>query len=159
MEETKETPVGNEEIRDPKAVLEALERAKDDAKKYREKFEAMETSNRELSERIASLEGDEGIAKYKNRVIELQAKRALEQEGIRDTDRIYGLMDAKAFDLDNDGGLTGFVESLTELKGRLPELFDTKKKVAGGADAFANEPVKQQMTGTEAQVARIFNKA
>lgn len=157
VEET--APVETEEIRDPKAVLEALERAKADAKKYREQFEAMETNNRELSERIAALEGDEGIAKYKSRVIELQAKRELEKEGIKDTDRIFGLMDASAFDLDNEGGLVGFAESLTDLKKKLPEVFDTKKRVAGGADAFANEPVKQTMTGTEAQVARIFGKA
>jgi hypothetical protein len=163
MENTEDTqevtaPVENEEIRDPKAVLEALERAKNDAKKYREQFEAMERSNQELSERIAALEGDEGIAKYKSRVIELTAKRELEKEGIKDTDRIFGLMDASAFDLDNDGGLVGFAESLTELKKKLPEVFDTKKRVAGGADAFASEPVKQNLTASEAQVARIFGK-
>lgn len=159
METIENEPAVDEEIRDPKAVLEALERAKSDAKKYREQFEALQADNQRLSERITALEGDEGVAKFKSRVIELQAKRELEKEGIKDADRIFGLMDAKTFDLDDDGGLVGFTESLTDLKKRLPEVFDTKRKVAGAADAFANEPTKQKMTGTEAQVARLFHTA
>lgn len=157
METTETGPVGNEEIRDPKAVLEALERAKADAKKYREQFEEMEAANKQLSERVSALEGDEGVAKFKNRVIELQAKRELEKEGIKDADRIFGLMSADSFDLDNDGGLVGFAESLTDLKKRLPEVFDTKRRVAGAVDAFADQPTKQKMTGTEAQVKRLFH--
>jgi hypothetical protein len=66
-------------------------------------------------------------------------------------------MSADSFDLDNDGGLVGFAESLTDLKKRLPEVFDTKRRVAGAVDAFADQPTKQKMTGTEAQVKRLFH--
>jgi hypothetical protein len=46
---------------------------------------------------------------------------------------------------------------VSDVKKKLPELFDNKRRVGGGVDAFANEPVKQQVTGTEAQVKRIFH--
>jgi chromosome segregation ATPase len=159
MEETQvvtESPV-DEEIRDPKAVLEALQRAKEDAKKYREQFEAVESANKTLNERIAALEGDDGIAAYKRRVIELSAKQKLAQQGIKDVERIFGLLDASTLDLDTDGGLLGLDEGVTDLKKKLPELFDEKRKVGGAADAFEKEPVKQNLSSTEAQVKRIFN--
>lgn len=147
---------GDEEIRDPKAVLEALARAKEDARKFREQFEALEKEKEEWANRIAALEGDEGIALWKRRTVELAAKKELAKQGIKDVDRIYGLLDAQAFDYDDEGRVTGLDEALSDVKKKLPELFDEKKRVANGADAFANEPVKQKMTGTEAQVKRLF---
>lgn len=161
-EDTQEVtqPEGTEvpEIKDPKAVLEALERAKNDAKKFREQVEALEQEREQWAERIAALEGDEGIALWKNRTVELAAKAELAKSGIKDVDRIYGLMDASAFDYDDEGRVTGLNEALETVKKNLPELFDDKRRVANGADAFVNEPVKQKMTGTEAQVKRIFHK-
>lgn len=158
MEETQNEVEQSEEvvINDPKAVLEALERAKEDAKKYREQAEALEAEKQGFVDRIASLEGDEGIALWKNRTVELAAKQELAKSGVKDVDRIYGLMDATTFDYDDEGSVTGFAEALDKVKADLPELFDDKRRVAGGADAFNKEPVKQKMTGTEAQVKRIF---
>lgn len=155
VENTNNQSAADEDIRDPKAVLEALDRAKNDAKKYREQVSAMEADNKKLSDRIAALEGDDGIARYKNRVVELLAKRELANKGVKDVERVYGLMDATKFDLDDEGGLLGFGDSLTELQKNLPELFDDKKKVAGGADSRAAGDVKR-LSGTEAQVARLF---
>src|SRR6188768_3092028 len=105
---------GNEvpEIKDPKAVLEALERAKKDAKTFRETLEEKERAVAELTERIASLEGDEGIAKWKNRAIALSAKQQLSKDGIANADRIFDLMDADSLDLDNEGSLVGYAEAL-----------------------------------------------
>ena len=131
----------NEEIRDPKAVLEALDRAKADAKRYREQFEELQTANKELETKIEALNGDEGIKRYKKQLVELHAKRELERQGLKDADRIFGLMDSESFDLDEEGRLVGFDENLSGLKERLPEVFDTKKRVAGGADAFATGDV------------------
>ena len=147
---------GDEEIRDPKAVLEALARAKEDAKKFREQFEALEKEKEEWANRLAALEGDEGIALWKNRTVELAAKQQLAKQGIKDVDRIYGFMDSQAFDYDDEGRVIGLDEALTDVKTRLPELFDEKRRVANGADAFVSEPVKQQLSSTEAQVKRIF---
>lgn len=154
-----ETPVVEEEnevtINDPKAVLDALERAKADAKKYRELSESMEATNKSLEEKIAALNGDERLTKLKAQIIELSAKEKLSKQGIKDADRIFGLLDADALDLDEAGAVTGLDENLEGLKKKLPELFDTKKRVGGGADAFEKEPVKQNLTTTEAQVARL----
>jgi hypothetical protein len=162
MEETNEDTQevtqagGDEEIRDPKAVLEALARAKEDAKRFREQFEALEAEKAEWAERIAALEGDEGIALWKGKAVELAAKQQLAKSGVKDIERIYGFLDASNFDYDDEGRVTGLDEALADVKKKLPELFDDKKRVANGADAFANEPVKQNITGTEAQVKRIF---
>lgn len=164
MEETQNnevqevTEAGGDEtptINDPKAVLEALERAKTDAKKYRETLEEKEQAVAALTERITSLEGNEGIAKWKNRAIALSAKQELAQAGVKDTSRIYDLMDADSLDLDDEGNLIGFKEALQAVKDKLPELFDKKRSVAGGADTFASGTVKPALSTTEQQLARL----
>lgn len=158
METTVETQGTEEEleIRDPKAVLEALDRAKADAKKYREQFEALEKANADLENQIATLSSDEKLTALKGQIIELKAKQKLEKQGLDDADRIFSLMDASAFDLDDEGNVLGFDDNLKSLKTKLPELFDTRKRVAGGADAYEGKPVKQNLSSTEAQVKRIF---
>jgi hypothetical protein len=153
--QTEENGTTETEIRDPKAVLEALDRAKNDAKKFREQFEAVETKNKEMAERIASLEGDEGIALWKGKAIELSAKAAMAKSGVPDPDRIYGFIDASTLDLDDDGRVKGLDEAVSEVKKRLPELFDKKRRVAGAADAFEAEKVKQELSTTELQLARL----
>lgn len=155
---TEGTQPEGQEIRDPKAVLEALSRAKDDAKKYREQFEQMEKANTELADRIAALEGDEGIALWKGKAIALAAKAELAKSGVADPSRVYGFMDTEGIDLDADGGLTGFAESLAAVKKKLPELFDNKKRVGGTGDGFAKGDVKPSMSTTEMQLERLKHK-
>jgi predicted nuclease with TOPRIM domain len=161
MEVTEDTTnedaaVDQEEIRDPHAVLEALERAKSDAKKYRERAEEIEAANKALEERLSALEGDETVSRLKSQLIDISAKKELVSKGIKDVDRILGLMDAGQLDLDSEGRLVGFEESLSALREKLPEVFDDKKRLAGAADAFDKQPVKQKLSSTEAQVKRIF---
>ena len=146
------------EIKDPKAVLEALERAKADAKKYREQAEALEAEKQQMVDRISALEGDEGIALWKNRAVELATKQQLAKSGVADPDRIYGFMDASTLDYDDEGRVTGFDEAVKAVKEKLPELFDNKRRVAGGADLFESEKPRRELSGTEAQVQRIFSK-
>jgi hypothetical protein len=164
MEDTKDTQeVENaggetEEIRDPKAVLEALNRAKTDAKTYREKLEAKETEAQELSSRIAALEGDEGVALWKGRLISVSAKQALKEQGVKDANRIFELLDSETLGLDEQGNLTGLDQAVSDLKKKLPELFDTKRRVGGNADAFSKEPAKQSKTPTDIQLERLRSK-
>jgi hypothetical protein len=165
MEESKEVTEGTQEgtqseevvINDPKAVLEALARAKNDAKANRERLEAEEKKVAELQERVNSLSSDEVLGGYKRRIIELQVKSSLEKEGIKETDRVAKYLSFDSYDLDDEGNVTGFSENLEQVKKDLPELFDAKRRAGGAADIFKNEEVKQKMTGTEAQVARLFN--
>lgn len=145
------------EIKDPKAVLDALERAKADAKKYREKAEALEAEKETLNTRITELEADETVSKYKQRIMEMLAKSELSKQGIKDADRVYGLLEKDKITLDDEDNLTGLDEALTGLKTKIPELFNTKKRVGGAADLFEKEPVEKKLTSTEMQVQKIFS--
>lgn len=138
------------EIRDSAKVLESLRSANAEAKKFREERDA-------LQERVASLEGDEGIARWKQKAVVAYAKDALRAEGVKDVSRVLKYIDLGGVDLDDEDNLVGFPEKLAALKKDLPELFDVKKRVGGAADAFADGTVKPKKSGTEAQVDLIFN--
>lgn len=145
------------EIKDPKAVLEALSKANAEAKKYRELSEAQATEIATHLEKITSLEGDEGIALWKKRAIDVSAKAALATAGVKDPDRVLGLMNVADISMDEAGVLTGFNESLEATKTKLPELFDDKRRVGGQANLHDQGNVKEQKSVTEMQVDSLFN--
>ena len=145
------------EIKDAKAVLDALARAKKDAKAYREAADAATGQNKSLLDRIAALEGDEGIALWKKRAINESAKQLLASAGIKGADRVLGFMDLSKVDMSDDGKMTGFDESLENVKKNLPELFDNKRRVGGQADANSHEGVSAKKSSTEQQVDRLFS--
>ena len=136
MEELENTE-GAEEIRDPKAVLEALERAKADAKRFREMADAGRQEIEDLKTRISALSSDETLAGLKRQIVELRVKSSLEKEGIKDTDRVYKYLSHSDYELDDSGNVKGFEEDLKRVKNDLPELFDKKRRVGGGADLFS----------------------
>ena len=148
------------EIKDPKAVLEALERAKADAKKYREAFEDLEKKwaeveqeRTEMDARVAGHEAAEGRWKEKAKMYSVMSNLKHPHP-----DRVLRFIDLNAVDFDEDEQLVGLDEQLKKVQEDLPELFDDKKRVGAGADAFANGDLPRQMTGTEMQVARIFGR-
>jgi hypothetical protein len=146
------------EIKDPAAVLAALERAKNDAKTYREQLEAKQAEHDALLERVSALEGDEGIKKWKDKTISLSVRSALAKDGVKNVDRVLKHLPLDGIDLDDDGNLTGYSEKLSSLRNDLPELFDVKRTVAGAADLFnAKEPAVKK-SGTEIQVEKLFSK-
>lgn len=145
-------------INDPKAVLEALERAKNDAKTNRERFEAEEKKVSDLQKRIDALSSDEVLGGYKRKIVELQVKAALEKEGIKETDRVVKYLSLADYDLDDDGNVTGFTENLAQVKKDLPELFDTKRRVGGAADLFANADATEKKTGTQMQLDQLYGR-
>ena len=80
------------EIKDPKAVLDALERAKSDAKKFREEMEALSARLAEVEKSRESLEAtvktyEDGDNVWKNRVKEQTVKSALGTNAERATSR------------------------------------------------------------------------
>ena len=149
------------EIKDPKAVLDALERAKADAKKYREESEASSTQNKTLSDRIAALEGDEGVALWKNRALSVSAKAELTKAGVKDVDRVLGFMDMAGVDLADDGKMTGFDKSLEAVKSKLPELFDNKRRVGGRVNSVDKDAGGDKSTKslTEQQVDSFLHQS
>jgi len=147
-----------DEIRDPKAVLEALERAKSDAKKYREELEELQTnyasleqSKNELAQQLDEAQNND---QWQQRAKELMIKQSLGSNA----DRLYKFIDQSSINFDDDGKLTGIDEAIQKVKSELPELFDTKRAVGGAADLFATGEPPKKLSGSEAQVARLFRK-
>ncbi len=140
-EETNE--VQDDEIKDPAAVLAALDRAKNDAKKYREDSEAM---RKQLDERQPD--------KYKDRAVKGEAKLALKDKGVVNPDRILKHMDLSDLDFDDDGNLVGLEAKVAELKEDFPELF-SKKHQAGEIDQFSNGVKQKPLTASEIQAKQV----
>ena len=145
------------QIKDPKAVLEALERAKADAKKFREAFEGLEKKwadaeqeRTEMDARIAEYEA--GEARWKDKTKELLVKGHLGPNA----DRLMKFIDMDSIVVDDDGEIAGIDEAVRKVKAELPELFDAKKRVGGAADLFDKGDAPQPASGTESQVRRIF---
>lgn len=141
----------NEEttIEDPKAVLSALERAKADAKKFREEKEELEKELNSSKERINQ---------YNQKMLTQKVEQQLAKEGITDADRIMKYVDMSNISLDDDMNLVGFQDTYEQLKNDLPEVFDPKLRVGGQADAAIKASVSTQYSATEMQAAQILGK-
>lgn len=138
-------------IKDAKAVLDALQRAKKEAKAFREERDA-------LQQRLDSDDRGADIEKHKQRALRAEAKLALQAKGIKNVDGVAKYLDLEGVDFDDDGGVTGLDDSITKLKNDIPDLFDVKKRVGSTADIFSQGEPKQKMTGTEAQVKRLMHR-
>jgi len=137
------------EIQNSEAVLKALREAQREAKKFRTERDAFQ-------QRVTELEGDSGVALWKQRAVHAHVKSALDKAGVKDTSRLMKVMSMENVDLDDDDNLVGFDDNLKNAKTEWPELFDAKRRVAGEGDFFAEGDPKTKMDGTQAQVARIF---
>lgn len=146
--ETNET---NEEvtIEDPKAVLSALERAKSDAQKYREKAEALQV---DLDSK------DQAIAEYSGKLLREKIKEKLATEGIKDPARVMKFINTAELSFDDEFNVVGFDDQYEQLKNDLPEVFDAKLRVGGQADSATKTSVSTQITATEMQAMKILGK-
>lgn len=145
----------NETVDNPEAVLAELRRAQADLKELRTSFKSLETERNELKTQVESLGSDE----MRLRALKAEVKLALQGQGIKDADRLMPYIGTDGIDFGEDGAVVGLDERLTSLRKDLPEVFDPKVRAGGKGDIFANDSVDTKMTGTEAQVSRIFNKA
>lgn len=131
-----------DEIKNPKAVLAALERAKADAKKYREDAEAL---------RSAVPKED----KYKDRAIKAEAKQSLLEKGVKNPERLLKHINLDDLDFDDDGNLAGLEGRLSELKTDFPELFSAKAR-AGSIDQFQEGIKPKKLTASELQAQQVL---
>lgn len=136
-------------IEDPKAVLAALERAKSDAKKYREQAEQLETT---LNEKNGT------IAQYNSRLLNQKLSQKLATEGISDPERVLKFIKVEDLSFDDEFNLIGFEDQFESLKNDLPEVFDAKLRVGGQADSAIKASVSTNYSATELQAARILGK-
>lgn len=141
-----------EEVRDPEAVLAELRRAQEDLKTLR-------AANKALEDQLAGTDED-AVKKWRDRAIKAEAKVNLEAQGIKDAERILKYVDFDGVDFDDNDKLTGLDEKLSGIKADFPELFDTKRRAGrNSADIHEHRPAEKALSGTEAQVARIFGRA
>lgn len=136
-------------IEDPKAVLAALDRAKADAKKFREEKEQLEI---DLNSK------DQAIAEYSGKLLHEKVMQKISAEGIKEPRRLMKFMDLTKFEFDENLDVKGFDEQFSQLKEDLPEIFDPKLRVGGQADTAVKASVSTQYTATQLQAAKILGK-
>lgn len=136
-------------IEDPKAVLSALERAKSDAKKFREQTE-------ELSKLVE--QKDQKIAEYTGNLLKEKVSKKIQEQGVKDPERLLRFIDMNSVQFDDNFEVVGFEEQIDKLKNDLPEIFDAKLRVGGQADSAIKAVVSTQYSATQLQAAKILGK-
>jgi hypothetical protein len=144
MEET-QVDGTSQEIKDPEAVLAALDRAKKDAKQFREEKEALEAKMAQYEEQNAKFSGK----LLKERVIQ-----ELSKHNIANTERILKFVKFEGLTFDDEFNVLGLDDQIKELKSDFPELFDPKLLVAGKADSAEAKSVDKPISTSE-KLARI----
>lgn len=134
--------------------MEKMQKALDRYKKENEKFRLERDDWKSKYE--SGVSEDETISALRAQVTKAEAKLRLQKEGIKDVDRVVGRMDFSNVGFDDDGNINGLDEQVESLKTDIPELFDHKRRVAGGADG-SSQGSAPSLTPTEQAVRRIFN--
>ena len=136
-------------IEDPVAVLTALERAKSDAKKFREERDGLEQMLQENNEKLN---------KFNEDLLKQKVLQKISENGIKDGQRLLKFMQLDGISLDENFEVVGLDSRLEEVKKDLPELFDAKLRVGGKADAAAKEMVDTPYSASEIQAAKILGR-
>lgn len=136
-------------LNDPKAVLAALDRAKSDAKKFREEKEKLEVDLNSSNQKIAEFSG---------RLLHEKVLQKISDEGVKDARRLLKFMDLTKFEFDENLNVIGFEDQFKQLQEDLPEIFDAKLRVGGQADAAVKASVSTRYSATELQAAKILGK-
>lgn len=136
-------------IEDPKAVLSALERAKGDAKKFREEKEGLQKVLEETNEKFST---------YTDTLLKEKVSAKIKEQGIDSAERFVKFLDMSKLELDENFDLIGFDEQIGQLKVDLPEIFDPKIRVGGKADGGVQESVDTVYSASEFQAMQVLGK-
>ena len=146
-------------IDDPKAVLDALERAKADAKKYRERLEELQGEMDALQKEKEDLEGvRDSMGAMRDTLRDKKIEEALKLQGISHPARILKYMDKDKVTLTDDYGIEGLDGAVETVKADFPELFDPKRRVGGAADLFAKGENNIQKSTSEVQADKLLGR-
>lgn len=145
-EETKQEEV---KIDNPEAVLGALDRAKADAKKFREEKEKLQV---DLDSK------DQVIAEYSGKLLKEKILQKISEEGVKDPKRLLKFINTSLLSFDDNLEVIGFEDQFNQLKQDLPEIFDPKLRVGGHADSGITNAVNTRMTATELQALKVLGK-
>jgi hypothetical protein len=146
---TETTEIQEPVINDPKAVLDALDRAKSDAKKFREEKEKLEIDLNSKDQRIAEFSG---------KLLHEKVIQKLSTEGLKEPKRFIKYIDTLKLDFDENFEITGLDEQLEQLKQDFPEIFDAKVRVGGQADTAIKASVSTQYSASQLQAAKILGR-
>ena len=138
-----------EEIKDPQAVLNALDRAKNDAKKFREEKEALEKQIESKNEQIA---------KYSNKLLKEKVQKEIDKLNIANNERIFKYLKLESLHFDDDFNINGLEDQIDVMKTDFPELFDSKLLVAGKGDSASAIPVKKPISASEKQAMFVLGR-
>jgi hypothetical protein len=149
MEEQNIVEGTSTEIRDPKAVLEALDKAKAEAKKFRLEKEALEQQMSEASARASQIQST---------LLNEKVQRHLSSLGIQHGDKLSKYIKMDALSLNEDFEVDGLDDQIFTLKTDFPELFDPKFIVAGKADTAVTTAVELPKTASDLQANLILKQ-
>jgi len=149
MEEQVEGTSTSVEIKDPAAVLAALDRAKNDAKKFRMEKEA---ADQEFS-----------ALRAKTELIQAKLKRdkivaGLKDAGIKNGENLIKYIKTDEIELTDELEIAGLDTQLESLKQEFPEIFDVKKIVGGKADSGVSAPLEAPLSASELQAKLILGR-
>lgn len=146
MEET-QVDGTSEEIKDPAAVLAALDRAKKDAKQFREEKEALE---------IEITKFKDESAKFSSRLLKEKVMQELSKHYAGPSDRLFKYLSLSELSFDDELNVVGLDEQINQIKKDFPEIFDPKLLVGGKADSADSQPVNKRLSATEKQALFIL---
>jgi len=148
MEETQLDGTSTE-IKDPKAVLDALDRAKKDAKQFRIEKEELE---KQLSAET------QNSSTIKSKFINQMINQHLAGLGIQNADRLMKYIKVDALTLSEDFELEGLNDQIESIKSDFPELFDPKLLVGGKANSAQATPVDKRLSASEMQAKLVLGR-
>ena len=149
MEEQNIVEGTSDEIRDPKAVLDALANAKAEAKKFRLEKEALEQQINETSAKVSQVQ---------TKLLNEKINKHLSTLGIQHGEKLSKYLKLDAISLTEDYEVSGLDEQIATLKTDFPELFDAKFIVAGKADAGVTAPVSVATTASDLQAKLVLKR-
>jgi hypothetical protein len=149
MEETTQMDGTSEEIKDPAAVLAALDRAKKDAKAAREEKEALEA-------KLAQYEQDN--ARYSGKLLREKVIQELSKTWVGNHERLLKYLKFENLSFDDELNVIGLEDQIKELKTDFPELFDPKLLVAGKADSAESAPIDKKLSASERQAMAVLGR-
>jgi len=148
MEET-QVDGTSEEIKDPAAVLAALDRAKKDAKQFREEKEALEVEITKFKDESA---------KFSSRLLKEKIMQELSKHYAGPSDRLFKYLSLSELTFDDELNVVGLDEQIDQIKKDFPEIFDPKLLVGGKADSAEATPVNKRLSATEKQALLILGR-
>jgi len=148
MEETQLDGTSTE-IKDPQAVLNALDRAKKDAKQFRLEKEELEKQLNDVSEKTTLI---------KSKFINDRIKNHLANLGIQNAERLMKYIKVDALVLNEELELEGLEEQIESVKSDFPELFDPKLLVGGKADSAQATPINKKLSASEMQAKLVLGR-